>query len=247
MSIAVACACGKRFKAKDEYAGKRAKCPACGQPLTIPQPPPAKPATDDEIMALAEPEVFQPAARASTTKKPTAAAAVASARVPPLSKSSRPASKGAMPMISISPWVIVLIALAVIVPSLIYWAKEGPLKAEHEWYDRSQKAEYQIPWQVVRGIDQYYINEGMDPNSSGLTYHPKVMMFNFAEPKFMLSLPDKVLFFGSSTDGPFKGSFNPQTWDFEADVTIGGRTHHLVGTADENKRDLTLDGTAVTN
>lgn len=43
MPISVACACGKKFQAKDELAGKRVKCPGCGQPLLIPAPQAAKP------------------------------------------------------------------------------------------------------------------------------------------------------------------------------------------------------------
>lgn len=49
MTIPFACSCGKSFQAKDEFAGKRTKCPACGQVLVIPQPsradaPPPEPA-----------------------------------------------------------------------------------------------------------------------------------------------------------------------------------------------------------
>jgi hypothetical protein len=36
MPIAVACECGRSFKAKDEHAGLRAKCPSCGVILDIP-------------------------------------------------------------------------------------------------------------------------------------------------------------------------------------------------------------------
>ena len=36
MSIEVACQCGKTFKAKDEHAGLRAKCPSCGTTIDIP-------------------------------------------------------------------------------------------------------------------------------------------------------------------------------------------------------------------
>jgi hypothetical protein len=53
MPIAVKCAnpaCGKGFKANDDWAGKSAKCPACKQPIKIPggavaavQAPPPKP------------------------------------------------------------------------------------------------------------------------------------------------------------------------------------------------------------
>lgn len=37
MAIAVTCQCGRSFKAKDEHAGLRAKCPSCGVVLDIPK------------------------------------------------------------------------------------------------------------------------------------------------------------------------------------------------------------------
>src|SRR5260221_13632902 len=36
MSILVSCACGKQFRARDEHAGKRGRCPGCGQAVQIP-------------------------------------------------------------------------------------------------------------------------------------------------------------------------------------------------------------------
>lgn len=36
MSIAFTCGCGKTLKAKDEWAGKKIKCPSCGEPVRIP-------------------------------------------------------------------------------------------------------------------------------------------------------------------------------------------------------------------
>jgi hypothetical protein len=36
MPIPVSCQCGQTFRAKDDLAGKRVKCPKCGQPLQIP-------------------------------------------------------------------------------------------------------------------------------------------------------------------------------------------------------------------
>src|SRR5262245_15756288 len=38
MPIIAGCKCGKKFKVKDEMAGKPVKCPACGSPLRIPAP-----------------------------------------------------------------------------------------------------------------------------------------------------------------------------------------------------------------
>lgn len=39
MPINLACPCGKQLTAKDEFAGKRTKCPGCGTLLDIPQLP----------------------------------------------------------------------------------------------------------------------------------------------------------------------------------------------------------------
>jgi hypothetical protein len=38
MAITVVCTCGKQLQVKDEYAGKRGKCSACGSVLVIPSP-----------------------------------------------------------------------------------------------------------------------------------------------------------------------------------------------------------------
>lgn len=34
--ISFSCACGKTLRVKDEFAGKRVRCPGCGEPLRIP-------------------------------------------------------------------------------------------------------------------------------------------------------------------------------------------------------------------
>ena len=38
MAIKISCSCGGRFKAKDEHAGRKVKCPQCQQMLVVPQP-----------------------------------------------------------------------------------------------------------------------------------------------------------------------------------------------------------------
>ena len=77
MSIAVTCpSCSVSFTAKDDYAGKRAKCPKCGEPLIVPgvtdrvkMPPPVvaarpKPAEDDP------PRARKPSGAANERSKP---------------------------------------------------------------------------------------------------------------------------------------------------------------------------------
>jgi len=61
MSIVITCKCGKKCTVPDEYAGKYAKCPACGEAIPIPSQqtaaPPAGPAgaaelTDEDLAAV---------------------------------------------------------------------------------------------------------------------------------------------------------------------------------------------------
>ena len=58
MSISFTCDCGKQLKVADAHAGKRAKCPACGNPVTVPAAPQpeAAPESDEDaaFRALAE-------------------------------------------------------------------------------------------------------------------------------------------------------------------------------------------------
>jgi tetratricopeptide (TPR) repeat protein len=44
MAIQISCSCSKQLRLKDHFAGKRVKCPACGQGLTVPAQENGKPA-----------------------------------------------------------------------------------------------------------------------------------------------------------------------------------------------------------
>jgi hypothetical protein len=48
MPIPFSCECGKKLQAKDEFAGKRLKCPGCGKILTIPTPAVEEPELEEE-------------------------------------------------------------------------------------------------------------------------------------------------------------------------------------------------------
>ncbi|MCC6416798.1 MAG: hypothetical protein IT429_00960 [Gemmataceae bacterium] len=56
MPISFGCTCGKQLQAKDEFAGKRMKCPGCGRILTIPgspATPPPEPEPEPPILQIA--------------------------------------------------------------------------------------------------------------------------------------------------------------------------------------------------
>ena len=36
MAIEFSCQCGKQIKVSEKFAGRRAKCPGCGEPVVIP-------------------------------------------------------------------------------------------------------------------------------------------------------------------------------------------------------------------
>ncbi len=48
MAIKLQCECGKALSVKDEYAGRRVKCPACQMPLRVSKPQVEKASSDDE-------------------------------------------------------------------------------------------------------------------------------------------------------------------------------------------------------
>jgi hypothetical protein len=106
MSISFACECGKSFSVRDEFAGKRTKCPACGSALTVPGPateqtPEPEELSDEDkaFRALAEAPDPEPSAApprppaytANSFERPPPAsppAPISSARKPKLRKAS---------------------------------------------------------------------------------------------------------------------------------------------------------------
>jgi hypothetical protein len=294
MSILIACNCGKRFKAADQFAGKRTKCPGCGQTLTIPgavagataaaaapaaaaakpratatanaavarpkaavrpappPPPPVDPADDlSSLDAAAAAEVFQPAARAETEaattvkKKKSSSFAAAAAVAPPLSKRNRKAGPEKAASFSMSPGMIVLIVLAILIPSVITWVKLGPMKAHEEWVKISDIAESNIQGQIQRALLAERVKMGMDPND--IKYMPKVTNFQFdgSQDIFMIRMPEGVPFQGRTTEGDFHGTFHPKTYKFEVDVDMEGTKHALDGSASETDTSLNMDGQPV--
>ena len=79
MSIRVTCpTCDRSFKARDEYAGKRVKCPGCSRPLEVPD---AAEASGDDLSKPARPPVKKPPVLAGSVPPP--AAVIPPAVMPP--------------------------------------------------------------------------------------------------------------------------------------------------------------------
>jgi RsiW-degrading membrane proteinase PrsW (M82 family) len=74
MPIPFSYPCGKKFQAKDELAGKRVKCRACGTLLTVPAAPAGhdEDADDEPAPAPAPPRAPRPAAAATAPRAPAA-------------------------------------------------------------------------------------------------------------------------------------------------------------------------------
>lgn len=73
MAIEVKCDCGALFQAKDEWAGRRAKCPKCGRVLTVPDRQAALPPVPGGLEDLLDEEVSpQLTAPAAPLPSPTA-------------------------------------------------------------------------------------------------------------------------------------------------------------------------------
>ncbi len=73
MPITTSCQCGKKFAVKDEFAGQRAKCPACGNILVIPKPDAAAGA---KPQPRPQPQASKPAAAPTPPTAPAARKAV---------------------------------------------------------------------------------------------------------------------------------------------------------------------------
>ncbi len=147
MPIPFACPCGRAFRVKDEYAGKKTKCPACAAVLTVPVPPPPTVDEDEAFRLLNEAPLPERTARPAWSP-PAEAYADVSARVsspapppaeepaaPPRPKKKRKRPQrwqSDVPRISLSPAVLGGLAALVGGGVFIYLAVEAgrvPIRA----------------------------------------------------------------------------------------------------------------------
>jgi hypothetical protein len=130
----------------------------------------------------------------------------------------------AAPAIYISTGKIVgLISLAVLIGlgMMFYF---GPVRVWHQWEDVGSKAKDDVSDVITFGLQAYLSQQGMyDP---GLDAHGPSVDGNvsFFRPTMVMSMPEKVRFFGKSSQGDFQGWYHPSSGEIEADVNYGGMT-----------------------
>ena len=230
MPIQIICECGKRFSVGDQFAGKRGRCKACGRVVTVPAAQPAKPMvkpgpSPDDLVAAQAPKRNNPSLFAA---------------YPPFSKQDRGGEgKPARVSIHVNPALVLLVILAIGIPSGIYLVEQGPIKAKNQWEKIEPTAEGNITSQITRTIQHEYTAFVADDEAIS---RRKALNVVFAEPVIMIRLPESVQIQGRTTEGLFVGEFYPHTMRFEASVPILGQIHKVEGSVSDEDQSLNLDG-----
>ena|ERR1700733_2096019 len=195
MPVMVSCSgCGKQLNVKDEYLGKRLKCPQCGAAFT----------------------------------------ATASARPGKLAN-QRDAK------LHISKGVIVLIIVAIALPSIFTFWRLGPGAVADEWQKNLSDSEGNVLSVVERGMQAYLSAHG-DYDPSNAHNPPRALEVNFIFGPMYLSMPEAVGFAGTTTQGAFIGKYHPRSGEVEADVDIGGLAFAGTGALSRGRQSIHVTG-----
>ena len=129
--------------------------------------------------------------------------------------------------VSISWGFVSMIGLGVGFVLLIVLIIFGPVRAKHQWDPMAEKAENDVRDVVERGFQVYMVREGpmstlllpgAGAGSGGQVYHVQLLW-----DMFVMGLPEKIRFRGTTSEGEYTGTYNTKTFEVEADLEIGGR------------------------
>jgi hypothetical protein len=148
----------------------------------------------------------------------TGMAAPASARKPAKKESASPA-------IYISKGKIILLATLACLGIICLVTYLGPVRARSQWEDIGGKADDDVTNVVSFGLQAYLSEQGeYDPSRSGGGQPAVDGHVAFFWPYLVMSMPERIRFFGKTTQGDFKGYYYTKTGEIEADVAYGGMT-----------------------
>jgi hypothetical protein len=152
----------------------------------------------------------------------------------PVTGKSAPAKKikqaaAAMPSVSINYGQVALIVCVLLIVAVALAAYFGPVKVWHQWEDLGSDAQTQVNDVVSFGL-QAYLSQNHMYNPRLETHRPEVDgVVGFFRPFLVMSMPDKVKFFGRTTQGPFEGYYHPQTHEIEATISYGATSRLSFG------------------
>jgi len=136
MPIRVICACGKAYHFKDEFAGRRAKCPACGGIVVVcsTEGPEARPAKSAQTETLNQ-------AKQSEIRKPSSVEGVASPGIG-TPAAPRPSRSGKRRVLAVGVLAAVICVIVVATIVLLSWTQKAtPRRAViGHWQDVGTKS-----------------------------------------------------------------------------------------------------------
>lgn len=143
-----------------------------------------------------------------------------------------------------------LIAAAILLPTLFFVIKQGPVKAVAEWNKTEPQGDndtHTVLARVIHDMDVATMAPP-DPNEEpdGIPYHPMVSHFYYPDPPFVMwTMPQKVDVQGNTTFGPYKGFYHTRKRLVECEMEWkGGKQLQVVGqlAPDGNVERVTVDG-----
>lgn len=277
MSIQIQCGCGKRLKVKDEYAGKRTRCPSCdtaviipklskaaisaaapSAPRTSPKPAPAEdmPSLDD-LYDLAEqaataPQVEAPAPPPPSPARPAPSPARRTQSTAPIatapaigylgvSASRARSNQSSGGVLHLSPGMKILIGAVIVIPTVIFLGKIGPVKAVEEWGKAQKAGKDDVSSVVLRAISDRQAALFGPPELNEAV--PRVTNFVWQDPPiFMIRMPESVEFFGTCSSGRYEGAYFTRTGEVKA--TVEGFDGTITGRVKGNTVEAEIDGTS---
>lgn len=221
--------CGKKLNAKDEWVGKKLKCPACGSTFLVGGGGgAAAPAARGGGGGGAKPNLASPAAEAAARAK------------------KRPQAQRQAGGISINYGQVAIIAVValLILGFVLFWL--GPKQNWNKWGDMESAARDDVTDVIIYalekevGADEAPVTEidGIKIQGRGRPSFSADIGFRFTG-YMSWSFPEWVKFTGNCTAGPVDGRFNTRTREVEATIrtamTLNPVTGELTGDPTQKK------------
>src|SRR5688500_1716047 len=182
------------------------RCPGCGKQLNV----------RDQMLGkrLKCPGCGNTFTADATTAAPAGA-------VPGARPTKDPRGESRTPKLHVSPGVIIFALVAIALPTIFFVWRVGPGRVRAEWQKLEPIAAEDVKDVVTRAIQAYMSREGgFDPGKSHQAPHALDITFVFSPMPW--SMPERVGFAGSSTQGAFSGTYRPASGEVVAKVEVGG-------------------------